>query len=282
MNVSNECTFESMNWEGNLRKMRTALETPVKYSLNLKDILDDGESIDMNDLIGKQIRIEFQKAIHCVVTGRKIKKAYGEGMSFDAWRTSPSAVESIIRPELSRIHEGVALRDKDWEEKHHNQPHYVYISKTAGIKVGVTRTTNIPYRWIDQGAIEAIIIAETPYRQLAGLIEVELKQHLADRTNWRAMLKNEIKEDIALEDAKEEVLELLSEEFYDFIYDDDEVTMINYPVIDYPEKVTSIKLDKLSVIEHKLMGIKGQYLLFDGGGVFNVRSHAGYRVKISV
>ena len=54
----------------------------------------------------------------------------------------------------------MALRDYDWEMAHHMQPHVVYLSKTAGIKVGVTRETQIPYRWIDQGAVEALILAK--------------------------------------------------------------------------------------------------------------------------
>ena len=115
-------------------------------------------------------------------------------MSYDAFKSSPLAVESIIRPELSRIHEGVALRDYDWEMAHHMQPHIVYLSKTAGIKVGVTRETQIPYRWIDQGAVEALILAKTPYRQAAGLIEVALKKHISDKTNWRKMLQNNLSE----------------------------------------------------------------------------------------
>ena len=246
----------------------------------MKDVLDPGDEIDMNSLIGKQVRITFENTIHCVVTGKKIKKTFGEGMSYPAWISSPSSVESIIRPELSRIHEGIALRDAEWEEEHHNKPHFVYISRTAGIKVGVTRSTNVPYRWIDQGAVEAILLAETPYRQLAGLIEVSLKEHMSDKTNWRAMLKNEMLNDIDLVDAKEEVLELLDESYYDFISEDDEVTEIEYPVIEYPLKVSSMKLDKLPVIDLKLMGIKGQYLIFEAGKVINIRSHAGYRVTI--
>ena len=246
----------------------------------MKDVLDPGDEIDMNSLIGKQVRITFENTIHCVVTGKKIKKTFGEGMSYPAWISSPSSVESIIRPELSRIHEGIALRDAEWEEEHHNKPHFVYISRTAGIKVGVTRSINVPYRWIDQGAVEAILLVETPYRQLAGLIEVSLKEHMSDKTNWRAMLKNEMLNDIDLVDAKEEVLELLDESYYDFISEDDEVTEIEYPVIEYPLKVSSMKLDKLPVIDLKLMGIKGQYLIFEGGKVINIRSHAGYRVTI--
>lgn len=262
--------------------MKTELQDPVSYTLAMKDILDPGPEVDMNELVGKNIRLTFENAIHCVATGKKINKAFGEGMSYQAWISSPGSVESVFRPELSRIHEGIALRDAEWEEKHHNKPHYVYISRTAGIKVGVTRTRNVPYRWIDQGAVEAILLAETPYRQLAGLIEVSLKEHMSDKTNWRAMLKNEMLNDIDLVDAKEEVLELLDEDYYDFIHEDDEVTEIKYPVIQYPVKVTSVKLDKVPEVNSKLMGIKGQYLLFDGGKVLNVRSHAGYRVSIEV
>ena len=153
-----------MEYTGNLRKMRTELHEEVHYKLPLYDSTEPSNYINLNDLIGETINISYSGTINCVVTGKRIKKAYGEGMSYDAFKSSPLAVESIIRPELSKIHEGVALRDYEWEMKHHMQPHVVYLSKTAGIKVGVTRDTQIPHRWIDQGAVEALVIAETPYR----------------------------------------------------------------------------------------------------------------------
>jgi len=268
-----------MKYEGNIRKMRTELKDEVHYSLPLYDIIEPGSMVEMTGLVGQTIKIEFQNQINCVVSGKKINKTFGDGMSYEAFMSSPMAVPSIIRPELSRIHEGVALRDEEWERKHHLQPHIVYLSKTSGVKVGVTRDTQVPTRWIDQGAVEAIILAEVPYRQLAGLIEVELKQHMSDKTNWRSMLKN-LNSDDDLLDRKEEAIELLPEEYYDFISDNDEVTHITYPVIGYPEKVKSMKLDKVPTIEKKLNGIKGQYLIFDDETVMNMRSHAGYRISI--
>ena len=181
-----------MIYTGNIRKMRSKLEEQVQYELPLYDLLEQGELVPMNQLIGQDISIRFEHVINCVVTGKKIRKPYGEGMSYDAFMSSPMATPSIIRPELSRIHEGIALRDEEWERKHHLTPHYVYLSKTSGLKVGVTRATQIPTRWIDQGAAEAVILAETPYRGAAGMIEVALKDYIADKTNWRKMLTNDI------------------------------------------------------------------------------------------
>ena len=179
---------------GNLRKMTSELHDEVHYEIPLYDKTSFSESISLNQLIGSTLNISYSGIINCVISGKKINKTYGDGMSYDAFKSSPLAVESIIRPELSRIHEGVALRDYDWEMAHHMQPHIVYLSKTAGIKVGVTRETQIPYRWIDQGAVEALILAKTPYRQAAGLIEVALKKHISDKTNWRKMLQNNLSE----------------------------------------------------------------------------------------
>lgn len=267
-----------MKFAGNIRKMKANLGDVVKYTLPLYDVLDPKEEVNMNDLIGQEISIQFGGEIHCVVTGKKIKKTYGEGMSYPAFKESPLAVESIIRPELSRIHEGIALRDKEWEEKHHLQPHVTYLSRTSGIKVGVTRETQIPTRWIDQGATEALVLAKTPYRQAAGLIEVALKKHVADKTNWRAMLKNEVKNETPLLQQKEELIEFIPEELQEFVVRQDEVKTINYPVQHYPEKVKSLKLDKNPLIEKKLVGIKGQYLIFEDDTVINLRSHTAYRI----
>jgi hypothetical protein len=155
-----------MQWEGNLRKLETSAHAnehgQVAYSLRGADVLEALPAEGMNAWVGERLQIQFEGQIHCRVSGQVIRKAYGEGMSYQAWSEHPAAVESVLRPELSRIHEGIALRDFEWEQKHHNQPHYVYISQTGALKVGVTRTTNRPFRWHDQGAVAAGAIAETP------------------------------------------------------------------------------------------------------------------------
>jgi hypothetical protein len=184
-----------------------------------------------------------------------------------------------VNPELCRAHLGEG-RDKEWEEKNHNVPHSVYLSNTTGIKVGVTRNTQIPTRWIDQGATEAMVIAETPNRYLAGCIEVALKSHIADKTAWQRMLKMEhVPYDLQVR--KQELIAHLPDELKPYIVEDTPPTKISFPVTQYPEKVKSISLDKEPFFSHQLVGIKGQYLIFDTGQVFNVRKHSGYSVEIS-
>ncbi len=267
-----------------LRKMATVLgaEGQAEYTLSLLQNIDFVGFEDLNDWVGKQVSIEFTGNINCIVTGKKIKKTYGEGLSYDAFLSSPLGSPSIVRPELSRIHEGIALRDFEWEQKHHNQPHYVYLSRTSGVKVGVTRSTNLFSRWIDQGATEGILFAETPYRQLAGHIEVLMKEHIADKTAWQAMLKGHCTDHENLLSIKNRLLDLLPAELQDFISDSDEVSAIHYPVIELPIKPKSIKLDSTPQFDGRLLGIKGQYLLFDQNRVFNVRSHSGYEIVAGV
>ena len=245
--------------------MTSYLDDEVIYNLPLFNVIKSNHQIQLNQLIGSTIRISYSGIINCVVTGKNIKKAYGEGMSYDAFRSSPLAVESIIRPELSKIHEGIALRDYDWEMKHHMQPHIVYLSKTAGNKVGVTRDTQIPTRWIDQGA---------------GLIEISLKKHISDKTNWRKMLKNELNKESLLK-IRDELILNVDKELKQYLVFDQTIHKINFPVIKYPSKVKSLTLDKNPYIEEKLIGIKGQYLIFENETVLNIRRHAGYLIEFT-
>lgn len=276
--------FRSMIWEGNLRKLST-MSTPgarskVCYTMSGADVLCPMEPLSVEALIGSDVTVSFRKIIHCASTGKTIPKAFGDGLSYSAWIAAPSAVESVLRPELSRIHEGIALRDFDWEQAHHNQPHCVYVSQTSGFKVGVTRSTNRPYRWHDQGAVGAIVVANVPYRQLAGEMEVALKSMLADKTNYRKMLQEVTADTKALEECREDCFEALGTVYESFFDDESAAHIFDYPVTHYPVKVQSVRLDKVPVIEGKLVGIKGQYFIFEDGSVFNVRRHAGYRVKM--
>ncbi|MFM7727930.1 MAG: DUF2797 domain-containing protein [Flavobacteriales bacterium] len=273
-----------INITTHLRKLSTTLSVSgqAEYNLPVMHILDYAGTESLNALVGKTLSIRFTGNIHCIATGKKIKKTYGEGLCYDAFLTSPLGSPSIVRPELSRIHEGIALRDFEWEQKHHNQPHFVYLSKTSNLKVGVTRSTNLFSRWIDQGATEGIKLAETPYRQLAGSIEVLLKEHLADKTAWQAMLKGECSDTENIVDAKNRFLDQLPEELHPFIAEDDTITHISYPVLSLPRSPKSLKLDSTPTIEGELRGIKGQYLLLDEDRVFNVRAHSGYEVEFQV
>jgi hypothetical protein len=258
--------------------MRAENLEEVQYYLPLYNNLEKGTEVHLNPYIGKKICLQFTGNINCVVTGKKIKKTYGEGMSYDAFMSSPMADESIIRPELSTAHLGIERRDLDWEIKNHVVPHYVYLAYTGGFKVGVTRYTQIPTRWIDQGATKAVKIAETPYRQAAGLIEVALKEYIADKTNWRNMLKGSEEPGQDILDIRSDMLRHIPEDLKDYALNDAKVMDLNFPVQQYPEKPKSVKFDKLPVIEKTLVGIKGQYLIFEDQSVLNIRSHTAYEI----
>lgn len=259
---------------GNLKKMHSTLKDEVRYKLHLS------EEISMNDLIGSSFRMEFTGVINCRKCGVVTRKTFGEGFCYSCFSTAPEASECVIRPELCRAHLGEG-RDLEWEQKHHNQPHIVYLAASSAIKVGVTRAVQVPTRWIDQGASSAVILAETPNRYEAGRIEVAMKELYTDKTHWQKMLKNDIDESIDLLEEKWNLEEQLPGDILDFFSEDETLWELNYPVLEFPEKVKSITLDKVPVVEGVLKGIKGQYLLLEGGQVFNMRRHTGYHVEIS-
>lgn len=264
-----------MQYEGNILKMKTELAGPVKYTLPIGE-----EKVDMNALIGKNIRMQFDGRINCISCGKQTKTSFGQGFCYSCLQTAPEASESIMRPELSKAHLGIA-RDMEWAEKHDLIDHFVYLAVSSEVKVGVTRNHQIPTRWIDQGASFAIKLAKTPNRHIAGIIEVFLKDHFTDKTNWRAMLKNEILSDFNLLQEKKKVLELLPGELRKYTENDDSITEIIYPVEKYPTATNSIGFDKMPDIEGILNGIKGQYLILDDDKVLNIRKHNGYYVQLS-
>lgn len=260
--------------KGLLHKMQTVLGEPIEYGLSL-----NGQAFSVNSLIGKKVLIEHTGAIYCSSCNAKIKKTFQDGLCFRCFQTAPQASECILRPELCRAHLGEG-RDVEWEQNNHNQPHIVYLASSDTVKVGVTRSTQVPYRWIDQGAFSAIRLAETPNRYEAGKLEVALKSVFTDKTNWQRMLKNEIDESIDLEEEKWKLHEQLPFDLTEFFSENDEIIQLNYPVLHYPQKIKSLSLDKTPLIEGTLMGIKGQYLIFEDGSVMNVRKHTGYEVEI--
>ncbi len=263
-----------MQYEGNIYKMRTELANPVQYFLPI------GETeIEMNSLIGKEINMSFSGQINCISCGKKTKTSFHQGFCFNCLQTAPEASESVIRPELSKSQFGIA-RDLEWAKKHDLADHIVYLAVSSEVKVGVTRNHQIPTRWIDQGASYAIKLATTPNRHIAGVIEVFLKTYFTDKTYWQAMLKNEVVENINLQEEKQKVIQLLPTELRKYIEPDNETTAIEYPVQQFPRKIKSVGFDKISTIKGILTGIKGQYLIFENDIVLNIRKHNGYFLQI--
>ena len=265
-----------MNYSGTLLKMETKLKNPVEYDMPIGD-----ELVFMNHLIEKYIVFKWIKEIYCVCCGRKTNKSFAQGFCYPCFISAPETSECILRPELCEAQRGIA-RDMAWAEYHCLQDHFVYLAISSGVKVGVTRSAQLPTRWMDQGAYQAIKLAQTPNRYIAGLIEVTLKEYISDRTQWQRMLKNQLVEGVDLLDKKKEMLGHLSDDLRKYECNDNNITEITYPVEEYPEKVKSLSFDKLDEISGRLWGIKGQYLMFDDGTVLNIRKHNGYLVSLEV
>lgn len=240
----------------------------------------DQDFIQMHRLIGSQITIEFSNEKYCSNCGNRFEQLFRMGFCQNCFFTAPQAGESIIRPELSRAHEGIEDRDLEYEKSYQLQPHLVYLANSGAIKVGVTREAQRPTRWIDQGASEAIVLARTQNRYEAGQIEVAMKAFVGDKTPWQRMLKNDIPQ-VDLRDKKSELQRELQGELAKYFESDDQLVRIDYPVHQYPAKVKSTNLDKEPIFKGELLGIRGQYLIFEGGRVLNVRAHTGYRINLS-
>ena len=264
-----------MTYEGTLTKMQTELGSPIQYYL-----VFENSFLNVNQLLGKEIEIIFD-GYQCLNCGKE-KKIFRQGFCYDCFYSSPAVGDWIMKPELSTAHLGIEDRDLEYESKVQLRPHIVYFASSSEIKVGVTRDSQVPTRWIDQGAEQALAIVEVPNRYLAGITEVALKSHFADKTNWRKMLTNDIIK-VDLMEEKQKVFKLLPAEVQDhFNINAFKVVVLEYPVLEYPKKITSLSLDKMPSFQGKLMGIKGQYLIFENGTVFNIRSNEGYKVRISV
>lgn len=269
--------------QGNLLKMTSQLQQDtVLYSLPV-----GSEQVPLNPYIGKTIGLEYSGQINCVACGRKTKKSFNQGYCFPCMRSLAECDMCIVRPEQCHFDQGTC-RDEQWALGHCMQEHIVYLANSSGLKVGITRHTQIPTRWIDQGATQAIPIYRVKNRYLSGLVEVVIKNHVSDRTDWRKMLKGNANH-LDLEQKREEMRPLVVAEIDQLKQEhgedsveelQDKPTRIQYPVQEYPEKVSSLNFDKTPNVAGVLQGIKGQYLILDSG-VINIRKFSGYEVKLS-
>ncbi len=263
-----------MNYQGVLTKMLTENGSPIQYYL-----VFENDFLNVNQLLNKQVSLTFlkYKCLNCYLE----KKIYRQGYCYDCFYKIPQAADWIIRPELSTAHLEKEDRDLEYEKKIQLQPHVVYLANSSNVKIGVTRKTQIPTRWIDQGAHEAIEIVEVPNRYLAGITEVALKNFVSDKTNWRNMIKNEIKDE-NLETWRENLKIHIPEVALPYYIENNKETHLEFPVLQYPKSPKTLNLLKSPFYEGILKGIKGQYLLFEDETVFNIRGNEGLVVGISI
>ena len=270
--------------EGAISKMRSSLAGPIQYALPIGE-----QHVEINPLIGRKVQLTYSGAIHCTHCGRKTNKSFNQGYCYPCFKKLPQCDQCIVSPEKCHFSEGTC-RDSAWGEKHCFVPHVVYLANSSGLKVGITRETQIPTRWIDQGAVQALPIAKVSHRKLSGVLERLLGEQVADKTNWRAMLKGQIdrldlaqERDHLFEQFAERIAALKAE------YGDDAIELLtdvapidlDYPVTQYPTKVVTHNLDKHPVAEGVLLGIKGQYLMMDTG-VINLRKYTAYPIELRV
>lgn len=269
---------------GAVAKMKTHLEGDLaQYSMPIGDQL-----VAMNALIGKTLRLDFQQKINCVHCGRATKKSFNQGYCYPCFQRLAQCDICIVSPEKCHYAAGTC-REPEWGESHCMIDHIVYLANSSGVKVGITRGTQVPTRWIDQGAVSALPIFRVSTRLQSGLVETLYKNHVADKTSWQTMLKGSpgaadlaARRDALAAECADDIAALQERFGLQAIQPITGVPVqhIEYPVSEYPVKVKSFNLDKVPNIEGTLMGIKAQYLIFDTG-VINIRKYAGYHIALS-
>ncbi|PHQ24253.1 hypothetical protein CLH62_15130 [Marinobacter guineae] len=274
---------EPIDVTGRLRKMPAEAGEPVAYTIAVGDT-----RIPLNELIGKPLRFDFNGIIRCIHCDRTTKKSFSQGFCYPCFRKLAACDSCIMSPEKCHYHLGTC-REPEWGETHCMVEHVVYLANSSGLKVGITRASQVPTRWIDQGAVDAIPMVRVATRYIAGLVEVACKAHVADRTNWRAMLKGDVPT-LSLGDERRRILGLIAGDLevlreahgQESIREVDEQGLaLSYPVEVWPEKIKAHNLDKTPEVEGVLEGIKGQYLILDTG-VINIRKFTGYEVRFRV
>lgn len=267
--------------KGTLSKLRASLNDKVQYQLAVGD-----ELIDLNPLIGNTLTLTHTGNIFCCSCGKKTKKSYSQGHCFVCMKKLASCDMCIMKPETCHYDQGTC-REPEWGERNCMVDHFVYLSNTSSLKVGITRHTQIPTRWIDQGATQGMPIFKVATRYISGLIEVEIAKHVADKTNWRNLLKGDA-EPLALQEQFATILPLVEDKIIEIRqrFGEDSIQIINaeltslsYPVEKHPVKIVSHNFDKSPEVTGKLQGIKGQYLIFDTG-VINIRKFTSYEVEV--
>ena len=269
---------------GHLDKMPVQLaDGKVAYQLPL-----DEQRIPLYPLLAQKIVLAYSGNIHCVHCGRKTNKSFNQGYCYPCFTRLARCDICIVSPEKCHYHEGTC-REPEWGEQFCMTDHIVYLANSSGVKVGITRASQLPTRWIDQGAVQALPIARVKTRHQSGLVEDLLRRHVADKTNWRAMLKGNIVP-VDLAAVRDRLFKVCGAELGQLestqgpgavqLLDDQAVTDIDYPVLQHPTKVVSFNFDKNPVVEGSLLGIKGQYLILDTG-VINIRKFTAYHIKLS-
>lgn len=266
-----------MKVTGNILKMKVEHASPVVYSLPV------GEgSVELNPLLGQKISLQYEGEINCIYCRRKTNKSFQQGYCYPCMQRLARCDMCILKPELCHFHKGTC-REPVWGEENCMIDHYIYLAVSSGLKVGITRHTQVPVRWIDQGAVTALPVARVASRYDSGRVEVALTKYFHDKTNWRNMLKNTVPEVDPVEERngiRPELEEILTQ-FPGSELVDSQVYNFEYPVLAYPEKIKSLGFDKQPLVEGILQGIKGQYLILDTG-VINIRKHSGYKVTVNI
>lgn len=273
-------------FSGQLTKMAVTLpaDNQAQYAMRLGD-----EQMPMNDLLGQSLTLRYQGEIHCLNCQRLTKKSFSGGFCFPCSQRLAQCDMCFLKPELCHFDQGTC-REPDWGQAVCMQDHIVYLANSSGLKVGITRINQVPTRWVDQGATQALPIFRVRSRYQSGLVEVMFKNHVSDRTDWRKMLKGQADPiDLAAERDRllnecESEIQALQKQFDDnsiAILPGEQEQQIIYPVTEYPVKVSSFNFDKTPEVSGVLKGIKGQYLIFDKG-VMNMRKFSGYEVEMEV
>jgi len=235
------------------------------------------QNLHLNSYIGHTIVIDGPVYTRCLGCRSVYKKLYKRGYCYLCFNNLAVCDLCVLQPHRCHFHLNTC-REPDWGIKHCFQPHYVYLSYTDKVKIGITRVHNLTTRMMHQGAIACLPVLLVPSRKIAGLIEISVKEHFSMTTAWKGMLNSRDVDADVLYASRDLFYREFDHNAYQHViptwYKD--VIRISYPLsCDVTTSILQLP------IHDRLVGLKGMYMIFENG-VFNMRRLAGVTCEMTI
>jgi len=254
--------------------------TPSLYFIN------SNATLNCDGLVGESLRVTLHEEHVCANCGEKLSESK-YSVCYDC-KQRPPFTQCIKTPGTDCTNADCPFPDYKRDACDHT--YVVYLVTKGDVKVGISRSDRRLQRWAEQGASHAIVVAETPNRKSAGLIEEALSDRFETQSSssWYEPRTSPVEDLVEATRTAPEYIPDDSRLYACLTLNDLDETVIADRVVSIPHRATGVDhahgvtRPELAVGdsgEGTILGVRGSVILTNSFAL-NLKKRQGYCATI--